>query len=171
MKQTGKNGKPLLGIVAASGKFDITVLVRNPPANYTVIPKSVTVKQVDFQSHSALVSAFQGMDAVVSVLKFAPQSNIDVVEIGLINAAIEAGVKFFIPSEWAPDTAGANVTDGPWIGRALRPNAVLAPKRAVHNYIMARAGQGQIAFAAVFTGVIIPASEQLDLLFFFVHNF
>jgi hypothetical protein len=81
------------------------------------------------------------------------------VEIALINAAIEAGVKFFIPSEWAPDSAGSNVIDDPWIGRTLRPNVVIAPKRAVHNYLMARAGQGKIAFAVVFPGVIIPSSK------------
>lgn len=120
---------------------------------------SVTVKQVDFQSHTALVAAFQDIDVVVSVLTFAPKSNIDVLEIRMINAAIEAGVKFFIPSEWAPDTAGSNVTEQPWIGRTLRPNPVLAPKRAVHNYLMARAGQGQIAFAVVYTGVIISSSK------------
>ncbi|EHK15228.1 uncharacterized protein TRIVIDRAFT_228270 [Trichoderma virens Gv29-8] len=164
---TGNNGKALLDLVAASEKFDITLLVRRPTANFREeVPKSVKVKQVDFQSHASLVAAFQGIDAVVSVLKFAPQSNIDVVEIGMINAAIEAGVKFFIPSEWAPDTAGANASDGPWIGKALRPNAVLAPKRAVHNYLMARASQNQIAFAAVYTGVIIPASFGVGLISF-----
>ena len=81
------------------------------------------------------------------------------VEIALINAAIEAGVKFFIPSEWAPDSAGANVLEEQWIGRTLRPNVVIAPKRSVHNYLMARAGQGKIAYAVVFTGVIIPSSK------------
>ncbi|KFG87898.1 isoflavone reductase family protein [Metarhizium anisopliae] len=164
---TGNNGKPLLDIVAASGKFKITLLVRKPPVKYTdIVPDSVTVKQVDFQSHASLVAAFRGIDAVVSVMTFGPQSGIDVVEIGMINAAIEAGVKFFIPSEWAPDSAGANVTDDPWIGRSLRPNAVLAPKRAVHNYLMARAAQNQIAFAVVYTGVIIPSSFSVGLISF-----
>ncbi|KAG8407140.1 hypothetical protein J3458_020634 [Metarhizium acridum] len=114
--QTGNNGKPLLDVVAASEKFKITLLVRKPPENYIdIVPDSVTVKQVDFQSHASLVAAFRGIDAVVSVVAFGPQSDIDVVEIGMINAAIEAGVKFFIPSEWAPDSAGANVTEDPWI--------------------------------------------------------
>jgi uncharacterized protein YbjT (DUF2867 family) len=98
--------------VAASAKFDITLLVRKPPANFTgVAHNSVTVKQVDFQSHTALLAAFRDIDAIVSVLTFAPKSYIDVLEIRMINAAIEAGVQFFIPSEWAPDTAGSNVTE------------------------------------------------------------
>ncbi|EFY86036.1 isoflavone reductase family protein [Metarhizium acridum CQMa 102] len=169
--QTGNNGKPLLDVVAASEKFKITLLVRKPPENYIdIVPDSVTVKQVDFQSHASLVAAFRGIDAVVSVVAFGPQSDIDVVEIGMINAAIEAGVKFFIPSEWAPDSAGANVTEDPWIGRSLRPNAVLAPKRAVHNYLMARAAQNQIAFAVVYTGVIIPTSLAVGLIAFDFQN-
>lgn len=120
----------------------------------------MAVKQVDFESHAALVSAFQGIDAVVSVMTFGPLSDIDIVELRLINAAIEAGVKFFIPSEWAPDSAGADITEEPWIGKTLRPNSIIAPKRVVHNYLLARAGQGKIAFAIVYTGVIIPSSKS-----------
>lgn len=120
----------------------------------------MAVKQVDFESHAGLVSAFQGVDAVVSVMTFGPLSDIDIVELRLINAAIEAGVKFFIPSEWAPDSAGADITEEPWIGKTLRPNSVIAPKRVVHNYLLARAGQGKIAFAIVYTGVIIPSSKS-----------
>jgi uncharacterized protein YbjT (DUF2867 family) len=98
--QTGNTGKPLLDIVAASAKFDITLLVRKPPAVYAnTVPSSVKIRQADFKSHTSLVSAFQGIDAVVSVMTFGPASDIDMVEIGMINAAIDAGVKFFIPSE------------------------------------------------------------------------
>jgi uncharacterized protein YbjT (DUF2867 family) len=86
--------------VAASAKFDITLLVRKPPAVYANrVPSSVKIRQADFKSHICLVSAFQGIDAVVSVMTFDPASDIDMVEIGMINAAIDAGVKFFIPSE------------------------------------------------------------------------
>lgn len=146
--------------VAASNRFDILLLVRKSSAIYEkLVPDSVAITEVDFESHVALVSALQGIDAVVSVMTFGPASDIDIVEMRLINAAIEAGVNFFIPSEWAPDSAGADITEEPWIGKTLLPNSIIAPKRVVHNYLLARSVQGKIAFAVVYAGVIIPSCK------------
>lgn len=65
-------------------------------------------------------------------------------------------MKFFIPSEWAPDTAGGNGATGELIGAMTLPQTlVISMKRIVHNYPMARASERKIAFAASHPGVIL----------------
>lgn len=54
----------------------------------------------DYSSHEDLVSAFKGQDAVVSTVGAPALGD----QIKLINAAIEAGVKYFIPSEFGGNT-------------------------------------------------------------------
>lgn len=96
--------------------------------------------------------------------KFAPGSTPDKIQIPLIDAAIEAGVKLFVPSEWAPDTAGGNAATATRIGPAtLGPSGVLGPKRATHNYLFGRAAEGLISYALVYPGVIIEACEYCTL--------
>lgn len=92
--------------------------------------------------------------------KFAPGSTPDKIQIPLIDAAIEAGVKLFVPSEWAPDTAGGNGATATSIGPAtMGPNGVLGPKRATHNYLFGRATEGLISYALVYPGIIIESGE------------
>ena len=77
--------------------FDVAVLSRL--SSTAIFPPSVKVIKNEF-SESALVSAFRGQDAVVSnvgAAAFLDQKK-------MIDAAIEAGVKRFIPSEFSVDT-------------------------------------------------------------------
>jgi len=106
--------------------------------------------------HSTLVGALSGQDAVVTVTQFASGSGLDKSQLALVDAAIEANVKFFIPSEWAPDTAGGNGATGELIGAMTLPRTpVISMKKVVQNYLMARASEGKIAFATVHPGVIL----------------
>ena len=90
---------------------------------------------------------------MVVFTSFLPHHALDTTQLALIDAAIAAGVKFFIPSEWAPDTAGANGATLMRIGRdTLPPSPGVAAKRVVHNYLLARSGEGKIAFAMVHAG-------------------
>jgi hypothetical protein len=83
----------------------------------------------------------------------APYNDMDSVELKLINASMEAGVKFFVPSEWGPDTAGGNGATTYRIGPdTLPPTPIIGMKRVVHNYLLARSGEGKIDFATLHTG-------------------
>lgn len=77
-----------------------------------------------------------------------------------MNAAIEAGVKYFLPSEWALDTAGIMGSTSERYGPTLPTNYVLAPKRVSHNYLLCRAAEGEIRFAALYPGVLVEACKS-----------
>ncbi|KAF2852484.1 NAD(P)-binding protein [Plenodomus tracheiphilus IPT5] len=159
---TGKIGLQALNHLASTSLFNITILVRKDPSTYT-IPSTVKARQIDLTSHSSLVEALTGIDAVVVFSSFEPGHQQDILQIALINAAIAAGVKLFIPSEWAPDTPGGygvskDVEDGGF-GRisqtALGPTAVAGTKRAVHNYLLARSVEGSgLSFVSIHVGLM-----------------
>ncbi|ORY00053.1 NAD(P)-binding protein, partial [Basidiobolus meristosporus CBS 931.73] len=91
------------------GKFITEALVRN---NYqvTVLTRSegisipgVKIVVVDYHNHANLVEALRGIDAVVSAISGAAILD---GQLQLIDAAIEAGVKRFLPSEYGVDLRG-----------------------------------------------------------------
>lgn len=72
----------------------------------TKLPSSVKSIDVDFSSLDSLKAALKGQDAVVSTLgAFAAAQ-----QTSLIDAAIAAGVKRFIPSEFGSDTTHPKVS-------------------------------------------------------------
>ena len=90
------------------------------------------------------------------VTQFASGSGLDKLQLALVDTAIEAGVKFPIPSEWAPDIAGGNGASSELIGAmTLPPTPVISMKIVAHNYLMAWASEGKMAFATIHPGVIL----------------
>ncbi|ORX98692.1 NAD(P)-binding protein [Basidiobolus meristosporus CBS 931.73] len=76
--------------------YRVTVLTRSEG---TSIPGAKTVI-VDYHSHASLVEVLRGIDAVVSAISGAAILD---GQLQLIDAAIEAGVKRFLPSEYGVD--------------------------------------------------------------------
>jgi NAD(P)-dependent dehydrogenase (short-subunit alcohol dehydrogenase family) len=101
---TGNLGPAILEqLLAASLK--VTVLARVGSANKVLAltnSNSVRVREVDYSSHSSVVSALDTVDIVISTLGFA---NLYEIQRSLIDASIEAGVSRFIPSEFGNDSA------------------------------------------------------------------
>lgn len=62
---------------------------------------SVEVRIVDYSNHSTLVSALQDIHTVIVTLVSPDLKQIVASQIALLEAAKEAGVKRFAPSEWA----------------------------------------------------------------------
>ncbi|KAF2845163.1 NAD(P)-binding protein [Plenodomus tracheiphilus IPT5] len=152
---TGRFGLPILEKVLAAEKFNIKLLVRNDVSTYANLPpKLASVMQVDYSDHKTLVTHLQGQDAVIVFTSFVPGDELDRKQIALVNAAIDAGVKYFIPSEWAPDTAGIMGSSSRGPGPTLPTDVVLAPKRVVHNYLLCRAAEGKIRFTVIYPGVL-----------------
>jgi hypothetical protein len=87
---------------------------------------------------------------------FNPGGDLDIIQIALINAAIEAGVKLYVPSEWAPDTAGGNGATIQRVGpNTLPPTPGIAAKRVIHNYLMVRSAENKIDFVTLHVGNLL----------------
>ncbi|KAH8124725.1 hypothetical protein LI328DRAFT_167071 [Trichoderma asperelloides] len=165
--QGARLGSRVLLRIAALKKYDITFIGRKEPSEYKNVPEGIPIVQIDLKDHGSLVKALTGADAAVVFTQFNPGGDLDIVQIALINAAIEAGVKLFVPSEWAPDTAGGNGATIARIGpNTLPPNPAVASKRVVHNYLMARSAANQIDFVSLHVGnllINLSAFASLDM--------
>lgn len=102
----------------------ITLLTRTDGSKVspelTTLPH-VTVKPVDYSVHSSLVHALKGVDAVVSTIGFAGFGN----QKALADAAKEAGVRVFLPSEWGAPTPGYTEADSVMLWRKAELHAYL----------------------------------------------
>ncbi|KAL6904082.1 hypothetical protein GGI43DRAFT_432712 [Trichoderma evansii] len=78
--------------------FNVSVLARE--ASKATYASDITVHRTDL-SHSSLVKAFQGIDAVVSAVATFNVPD----QIAMIDAAVEAKVKRFLPSEYGGDAS------------------------------------------------------------------
>jgi len=101
----------------------VTGITREASTNSTPkFPDGLAVKKVDFESFDALKSAFDGQDAVVSVVATMAIASQRVA----IDAAVAAGVKRFVPSEFGINT---RKVQGTTIGK------ILAGKIAIVDYL------------------------------------
>ncbi|APA11187.1 hypothetical protein SS1G_11394 [Sclerotinia sclerotiorum 1980 UF-70] len=98
---SGALGLPVLDVLIKSNKFNITVLTRAASKSTPELPTSVTILPVDFTSVTSLTSALQtqNIDAVVSCVGAPGLQGQSL----LIDAAVAAGVKRFLPSEFGSD--------------------------------------------------------------------
>lgn len=100
--------------ILAKGSHEIVVLSRRvwslPSAEGTILIKEQIPQrtdnsntkwvQVDYESKASLVRAFSGIDTVLSFLAIPDPSSMIRLQKNMIDAAIEAGVRRFAPSEW-----------------------------------------------------------------------
>jgi hypothetical protein len=120
-----------------SSVFTVSVLSRQ--VSETSFPSGVQVHKTDF-SESSLLSAFRGQDAVVSVVGaggFLEQKKI-------IDAAVKAGVKKFLPSEFSSNTLSDPVQE-------LVP--VFHGKKEVLDYLKSRENDG-MSWTAIACGLL-----------------
>lgn len=99
--QAGGNvGKFIAEALLKTGDHAVTALTRFHSKSQ--LPEGVITKHIDYEKPETLVEALKGQDALVITLSgMAPPQT----ESKLINAAGEAGVRWILPSEFAPDTA------------------------------------------------------------------
>lgn len=109
----GALGTPVLKALVDSGKFNVTVLTRS--STKATFPASVKVSQVDFESLESLTNALKGQDAVVSTVGTAGLQGQTLV----IDAAVAAGVKRFLPSEFGSDLSNPKTAAFPVYGFKL----------------------------------------------------
>jgi uncharacterized protein YbjT (DUF2867 family) len=95
---TGNLGTVIVNSLAKVNKFNITAASRNPPR--TPFHNSVNVRTGNYSSLSFLSELFTGKDAVVFTLHY---SQVPDLEITMIEAAANAGVKWILPVEFGGD--------------------------------------------------------------------
>ncbi|KAL4970922.1 aromatic alcohol reductase [Aspergillus stella-maris] len=92
---SGNIGAPAVQELLKAG-FQVTALTRKDSAS--TFPLGVRVQRLDFDSFAELKDAFTGQDAVVSTISTAGSSTGQ--QLLMVDAAVAAGVKRFIPSEF-----------------------------------------------------------------------
>lgn len=148
LQASGNVGKIILpGLQACP---DITVTVLSRTSSEATFPADVTVHKTDF-SDADLELAFKGQDAVISLVGATAFGE----QIKFIDAAIRAGVKRFIPSEFSANTLSDAV-------RQLLP--LWEQKKAILDYLKSKESDGftwtGIATALLFDWVCISASKK-----------
>lgn len=99
------------------------------PSTSASFPDSVTVRTADLSSVDSVIAAFKGQDAVISTVGLAGLSAQNV----LVEAAVAANVKRFLPSDFGGDFANPKICDIPIfksktdIHKALREAAAAKP--------------------------------------------
>ncbi|KAI6082307.1 NAD(P)-binding protein [Hypoxylon rubiginosum] len=107
---SGNLGKDVVQELLKAG-FEVTAFARE--GSESKFPADVTVKRVDYQSVESLTSALDGQDAVVSTIATVAVGG----QTTLVDAAISAKVRRFIPSEFGINT---RIVGGTAIGNILQ---------------------------------------------------
>ncbi|KAI0599094.1 hypothetical protein F4775DRAFT_139213 [Biscogniauxia sp. FL1348] len=94
---SGTLGKPVVDELVKAG-FQVTVFTRENSSS--TFPAGVNSKKVNYESVESLTSALQGQDAVVSTIATAAIGG----QHPIVDAAVAAKVKRFIPSEFGVNT-------------------------------------------------------------------
>ena len=103
--QAGGNlGPAILNALDKDPQFTVSVLSRK--TSKSTFPSHIKVHQIDDSyPEDQLLSAFKGQDAIVSTINAATNQHV------IIEAAVKAGVKRYIPSEFGGDTTNAKVVE------------------------------------------------------------
>ena len=121
----------------AAGNFSVTALTRK--GSSATFPSQVKVQSIDDTYPSnQLVAAFKGQDVVVNLL---PPFSVEQAN-SIADAAAEAGVKRFIPSEFGSDTSHPKLI-------ALIP--MFAGKAQMTEYLKTKESSG-MSWSAVVNG-------------------
>ncbi|KAL2138917.1 hypothetical protein VTI28DRAFT_6049 [Corynascus sepedonium] len=140
---TGNLGPAVVKELVDAG-FDVTAVRRSGSSEgqTSLPPGVVAIKTVDYTSFDDLKAAFDGQDAVVSVLATA---SVGAPQRLAVDAAVAAGVKRFIPSEFGINTRKVRGTS---IGK------ILAAKIGTVDYLEELVAKGEgLTWTGVSTGL------------------
>jgi putative NADH-flavin reductase len=120
--------------------FTVTALTR--ASSKATFPQGVRVQKVeDYSSAASLESALRGQDAVVSVIATAAVAE----QIALVDAAVAAGVKRFLPSEFGVNTRTLDSEDA--------ITSILGTKTRVNDHLVQKSSESEnFSWTSVVTG-------------------
>lgn len=134
---SGSVGKVLVKAFLDDGRFNVTVLRRG--SSSATYPSSFKVVDVDYDSLDSLTAALAGQDAVVSAINSITPVD---TQKKFVDAAIAAGVKRFLPSEYGCDLANE-------LARAL---PVFSPKVEIQQYLKEKAESTPLTYTFAYSG-------------------
>lgn len=150
---SGNVGKVLLPALLAAKTFTVTVLRRSSSSSSpSTFPPGVRVVDADFTSVDSLTAALAGQDAVVSAVG-TPALNDE--QKRLVDAAVAAGVKRFLPSEFGCDLTNELAAKLP----------VFAPKVEVARYLEDKAKTTPLTYTFVYSGPFFDWGLQYNFIF------
>ncbi|KAI4731795.1 NAD(P)-binding protein [Aureobasidium sp. EXF-10728] len=105
---TGNVGSEIIDVLLATEKHEVSILSRKepPPGN---VSKGITWIQVDYQSHTQLTQALDGVHTLLSFISEQDDPG-SPLQKNIIRAAVDVGVKRFAPSEWASSGVGGHLS-------------------------------------------------------------
>ncbi|KAI1759948.1 NAD(P)-binding protein [Hypoxylon sp. FL1150] len=110
--------REIIDVLVATKNHEVIGLIRKDPTQFPSLP-GVTWVKAAYEDKSELVRLFQGVEVVMCFfpVHFDPGC---ATQKRLIDAAVEAGVKRYVPSEWATGTQLEASLDGiPWYAGKL----------------------------------------------------
>ncbi|KAJ6274285.1 nad-binding protein [Bipolaris maydis] len=149
----GNLGPSVLNAFLKESSFNTTVLSRQN--SNSTFPPDVKVIHADYDSLESLQTAFKGQDAVVSLVGGMALGD----QHKLIDAAIAAGVKRFLPSEFGSNTASK---------RAREIVPVFEAKFATVNYLKSR--EAEISWTGIIPGAFFDWGLKVGFLGFQSHS-
>jgi uncharacterized protein YbjT (DUF2867 family) len=129
---SGSLGSALLRGLLAEPRFNVTALIRSSSHAIKALRSNTNLTLItidDSYPKESLIKAFQDQDAVVSAL-----TSLGVIEqFQMIDAAVEAGVKRFVASEYGLNNLNP---------KAQALNSVFADKGKVQEYLKSKENDG-----------------------------
>lgn len=132
---SGNLGPAILNALLAAGTFDVTILTRE--GSNAKFPPGAKVVSVNYSSKESLTNAFRGQDAVVSTIAMAALTS----QTDMIDAAIAAGVKRFLPSEFGSNTYNPKA----------RPLPVFHGKLVIQDYLEKKSKETSLTYTPIVT--------------------
>jgi len=127
LQATGNLGPAVVKALLDAG-FTVTALTRIDSTS-TVLP-GAKVHKTDYSSPDSIAEAFKGQDAVVSTIATAALRQ----QQAVVDAAVKAGVKRFIPSEFGMDTTTITGGAKKILGAKIALQGVLAKAAEEHEH-------------------------------------
>ncbi|CAG8947966.1 unnamed protein product [Penicillium salamii] len=145
---SGTLGTVVLKKLLEAGKFNVTVIRR--AGSISSFSANVKVVDVDYSSLESLKSAFEGQDAVISLVPtFAADT-----QKAFVDASIEAGVSRFIPSEFSANLAN----------QKARTLPVFVPKVKLQEYLIGKAKDTDLTYTFIYGGGWLDAGPHRSFL-------
>jgi nucleoside-diphosphate-sugar epimerase len=136
---SGNVGKSTVRALLEEG-FNVTGVTRQ--SSNSILPLGVHHVKSDYTEDS-LIKVLQGQDAVISTFSSIAPGGTLAIQKSIIDAAINAGVKVFFPSEYGIDSAD---------GRAAEEIPFIIDKVETLNYLKTK--QDKISWTALVTGSV-----------------
>ena len=111
----GRSGKFIAQALVDGGKHKVTAITR-PDSTNEMLSGLHEIKHVNYDSRFSVVEALRGQDVlIITMAVTAPPES----QTRLIDAAVEAGVKWIMPNEWGGDHTNGDAAKDTMIGERL----------------------------------------------------